>query len=148
MAKDVIVALSAVFLLWVGAIFVASSRLVWGNWPLFRKWRQQDRETTVKMALWLAIPVLMGCSFWMRSIAIWHYAAVYGIPTLSLVQMFIYLPAILAALAGILWWACDRTFNPQKTIAGAEQADRICRWILWAGAALCVCTFLLTRLLD
>lgn len=147
MAKDVIVALSTVFLLWVGAIVVASSRLVWGNWSLFRKWREQDRETTVKMALWLAIPVLMGGLFWMRSIAVWHYAVVYGIPTFSLVQMFIYLPAILAALAGILWWACDRTFNPQKTIVGAEQADRICRRILWAGAALCVCSFLLTQLL-
>jgi hypothetical protein len=147
MGKDIIVALSTVFLLWVGAIFIASSRLVWGNWPLFRNWRQQDRDTTIKMTLWLAIPVLMGGLFWTRSIAIFHYAAVYGIPLLSLVQMFIYLPAVLAALAGILWWVCDRTFNQDKTIAGAERADRVCLWIIGAGVALAACTFLLTWLL-
>jgi hypothetical protein len=62
--------------------------------------------------------------------------------------MFIYLPAVLAALAGILWWVCDRTFNPQKTVDGAERADRFCQWILWAGAALCVFSFLLVRLTD
>lgn len=109
--KDLVVGLSAVFLLWVGAILIASSKLVWSNWEVFLRWRKQDRETRLKMALWLAIPLLMSGLIWMRLIAIWHYAVTKGIPLGTMIQIFVYMPVVLFSLALILWWICDRTFS-------------------------------------
>lgn len=137
MGKDLVVGLSAIFLLWVTAIAVASTTLVWSNWKLFVTWRHQARETRLRMALWLAIPLLMYGLIWMRGIAIWHYAVVYYVPDVSLFQMLVYLPVILVALALILWWICDRTFE-------AARGDRIWCLLVWSGLALGVFTTFLT----
>ncbi len=109
--KDIVVGLSVIFLLWVAAILAASSKLIWSNWREFVSWRGQDREMRLRMALWVAIPLLMAGLLWMRAVAVWHYVAVYGIPLISLIQMFVYLPVILVSLALILWWVCNRTFD-------------------------------------
>lgn len=129
MGKDLVVGLSIVFILWVSAIAVASTTLVWSNWKLFMTWRRQDRETRLRLALWLAIPLLMFGLLWMRGIAIWHYTVIYYVPDISLFQMLTYLPFILISLALILWWICDRTFD-------AERGDRIWCSLVWLGLAL------------
>ncbi len=56
LAKEIVSAMVAVLVLWVGIVVAASSRLVLNNWLLFATWCRKERETRVRLALWLAIP--------------------------------------------------------------------------------------------
>lgn len=122
MAKDFVIGLSAVFLLWVGGIFIASTKLVWDNWQLFRRWRAQPRTMRLRMAMWLAIPLITCGLFWMRSVAVWNYLTVVNCcSTMVIVQMLTYMPFILAAFGLILWWVFDRTFAARYSEEFADQ---------------------------
>lgn len=124
--KDLVIGLSAVFLVWGGGILAASTKLLWDNWRLFARFCEQDREMRLRMSLWLAIPLMMAGLFWMRSVAVWNFLTVASCCSTSVVvQMVIYMPLILASFALILWWIFNRTFDDPAT------AD----W-LWGGFVL------------
>lgn len=129
MGKDLLIGLSATFLLWVGAVLWASSRLVYMNWSLYRVIRNIDRDTRVKMALWLAIPMLMAGIMWQRAFA--FYAAIFDLWTTNfgITGTLIYLFDALAALALALWWAFDRTYGPRK-------GDLLWCRLMWMGVLL------------
>lgn len=132
--KDVVVGFSSVFDAWVAAILIASSRMVWSNWRTFVGWRHQDRDTRLRMALWMSIPLLMAGLLWMRTVALFRDFMIDGVMLIHLIQVFVYMPIILTALALILWWVCSRTFR------GDDLADRMWLILMALGMTLGVFT--------
>lgn len=134
---SVVIGLSAIFLLWVGAIFLFSTQLVWRHWQLYFDWMRQDRETKLRMSIWLAIPMMMAGLFWMRGTAVYNYLTVPGCcSTFTVVQMLIYTPLILAAFALILWYVSNRVFIKP------DVADNAWYWFVISGIMLGVLTSL------
>jgi hypothetical protein len=126
------IGLSVTFLIWVAAIGITSSRLVWANWSLFRTWRKQPRKTQVNMALWLSLPGLKIWMAWMRGVLLWALItkpAVVYITPFAVLQSVIVLPVAMAFLALMLWYVCDRAH-------GAEVGDRMWRRVIAGG--LCI----------
>lgn len=146
--KDIIVALSSTFIWWTLAITYAGSRLVWGNWSIFRRWRLQDREMLGNLALWASLPGFALILAWMRGIAQWHYSAVYGIPLLSMVQMFVYLPFALLFLDGFLFYTCDRAyrFREQDGSWNYSAATRVWCRLNYTGIGAAALTFIIERI--
>lgn len=137
MTRDLIVGMSAAFLLWVGAIAYASSRLVSRNWLMYRNIRREDRDTRVKMALWAAIPMLMVGIMWQRTVALYAIATGIWITDFGLVSSLAYLSVALVSLAMILWWSFDRTY-------GARRGDVLWCRLMWSGIAIAASTSILS----
>jgi len=129
MGKDLIMGMSATFLVWVGAVAWASSRLVWRNWELYQHWASIDRDTRVKMALWLAIPMLMVGIMWQRSVAFYAIGTGQWVSEFGVFSTIFYLSIALIALALALWWAFDRTYGPAR-------GDTIWCRVMWTGLGL------------
>lgn len=128
-ARDFVVGLSAIFLLWVGAIVYASSRLVSRNWHLYRNWRTCDRDTRIKMAMWLAIPMLMVGIMWQRSVALYAISTDAWTTNFGIYSSGAYLVLALCSLALLLFWAFDRTY-------GGKRGDTLWCRLMWSGLAL------------
>lgn len=129
MGKDLIVGMSIPYIMWSAAIMLAGSRLIVVNIQLYQVWWTLERNTRVKMALWLAIPLLMLFLVWTRIIGViglvnGSYVSQFGVD-----QAVTALPVALTALALSLWWACDRAL-------GMDKGDRVWCWIMWVGVAV------------
>lgn len=122
---DVTVGLSVAFVFYVGAIFLASTRLICRNWYLFKSFWIQPREIRVRMSLWVSIPLMIFGLLWMRGVAIYNFLIIDGIPHTSFFQIMIYMPIILTALCSCMWWLCNRTFEK------SAHAD-----LMWLGLVL------------
>jgi hypothetical protein len=129
MARDLIIGMSAIFLIWVAAVAWASSRLVWRNVALYRDWSSVDRDTRVKMALWLAVPMLMVGIMWQRSVAFYALAAGHWVSDFGKASTISYLCLALVSLALALFWAFDRTY-------GAARGDALWCRLMWLGLGM------------
>ena len=116
MIKDFVMGLSATFIFWVATSFFASSRLIYLNWRLYLPWNwsEVDRDTRVKMALWLSVPLFMAGLLWMRGVAFWGYLMNHYVSDFGLSQALGFLIIILFALVLSLWWAFDRSYGAAR----------------------------------
>lgn len=124
------IALSVTFLVWVGAVTYAATRLITHNWPLFVNWRQQPRASRVQMALWIAVPGVKLWLLWMRGVVlstlIFNPDALAVAPFIVTQAVFV-LPLVLLMVALELWWICDLAY-------GQQLGDRVWRGLIWGGA--------------
>lgn len=140
MDKDIVMGMTATFLLWTAAMLFASSKLICSNVNLYRNWSRISRDVRVKMALWLAIPLFMGGILWMRSVAFFGYTMGYYVSSFGLSQAIGYMFIVLFALALSLWWVCDRSY---ATRHGTAYADLVWCRVMWAGVTVgIVATFI------
>lgn len=136
-AKDLIVGLSAMFLIWGSAIVWASSRLVWRNIDIYRNWLTVDRDTRVKMALWLAVPLLMVAIIGQRTRAFYALATDRWVADFGALAGIAFLMLAVTAMSLALFWACDRTWGP-------AEGDRVWCRIMWLGLATGAATSVLS----
>jgi uncharacterized membrane protein YedE/YeeE len=106
-----------------------SSQMVWENWHLFRAWRKQSRETRVRLALWLAIPLMKLGLFLFAGHGLWLWITRHPATEYLLGRTVLVLPLVITACLLLLWWAFDRSF-------GAEKGDRLWRLMVIAGVIL------------
>jgi len=133
MDRDVVIGMSATFILWTAAMLWASSRLICLNLALYRNWKGIDRDVKVKMALWLAVPLYMLGFLWMRGVAFVGLVIGYYVSWFGASQAIGFMAVVLLAHALSLWWACDRTY---RTRYGASYADLIWCRVMWAGVSI------------
>lgn len=126
------IALSVTFLVWVGAVTYAASRLISNNWSLFANWREQPRTTRLEMALYIAVPGVKLWLLWSRGVILWtllfNPEALAAGPFIVTQAVFV-LPFVLLMMALELWWICDLAYGPQI-------GDRVWRGLIWGGAML------------
>lgn len=141
MGTDIVAGLTAVFIILAILITFVSSRLVIGNWRRIVAWRIQDRQTQVKLALWLGTPLLMGTLAIQHIVAMVNYLVVYGIPTISLVVILTYRPVMLFAMALLLWVALNMAYGDDP-----EFADRLWLAVVAFGSVIGAITAVLSFL--
>lgn len=141
MGTDIVAGLTAVFIILAILITFVSSRLVIGNWRRIVAWRTQDRQTQVKLALWLGTPLLMGTLAIQHIVAMVNYLVVYGIPTISLVVILTYRPVMLFAMALLLWVALNMAYGDDP-----EFADRLWLAVVAFGSVIGAITAVLSFL--
>lgn len=114
MIRDIVVGLTVMTIPWALIIALVSSRLVWGNRRKFASWWRQDRETRVRMSLWIATPLIMGTLTWQNAVATSNYLqdAAEALPLANMVQVVIYRPLFLAGAAFALWYIFNRVYHP------------------------------------
>lgn len=125
-ARSIGITMSMMFLVWVGAVAYASSRLIWANWREIIDWPRQPREQRVTLALWISVPGMKFWLLWMRSVDTWSLITTDRPPN---PHSLAGLPFALVILSLMVWWVCDRSF-------GQERGDRVTKWLLFGGAGI------------
>lgn len=137
MGKDLVLGLSAMFLVLVSAVVWSALHLVSRNVGLYLTWMSNSRETRVKMALWLGLFIITSGMMWQRgnafaAILANHWVSEFGRwSTIGVVGYMTF------GLAFALWYACDRNY-------GSERGDVIWCHIMWAGLGTGFVTSLLS----
>ncbi len=131
--KSIVVGMLAALLLWVGMVAYASSLLVWRNWRLFMTWCEQDRETRIRLSLWLAIPMMKVSILSFAGHALWSLVAGYRVSDLAIVRALVVIPFVLTSAVLMLRWTYDRRFG--------VDGDRMWRRLMWIGCGLAASVF-------
>lgn len=128
---DTIIGFTTIFIFWAVIIALVSSTLVWHNWSRYVRWSQQSREVQIRMALWLSTPLLFITLAWQHAVALTSYVIIERIPLYSEIQILIYRPIMLFAIALALWYAINRVYYPDTYIA-----DRLWALVMMIGGVL------------
>jgi hypothetical protein len=131
MARSLIAGMLAAIVLWVGAVAFASFRLILMNWHLFVGWRRQTRETRVRLALWLAVPLMKVAILLFCAHALWDLASGRYVSDLAMVRGMVTAPLVLVSAVLMMWWIADRAL-------GAERGDLVWWRLIACGIALSV----------
>lgn len=118
-SDDVVAGFSATFLLWTLSLAYAASYAVYKHRCSYMRWCAIERDSRVKLALWLGIPLIMYGLFWMRGVTTWGILSERFNGSISVKHAVGYMPPILLGLSLVLWWSFDRTY-------GSTEGDR--RW--------------------
>ena len=137
MGKDLVLGLSALFLVLVAAVVWSALQLVARNVGLYVGWRSNSRETRVKMALWLGLFIITSGMMWQRGNAFLAILANQWVSEFGRVSSIGVVSYMTFGLAFSLWYACDRNY-------GAARGDVIWCHIMWAGLATGFATAILS----
>jgi hypothetical protein len=129
MDRAIVIGVLSMFVVWVGAVTFASAKLLWTNWRLFLGWHRQDRDTSMRLTLWLAVPLMKVGILLFAVHALWNL--VFGYRASSEMMLFralVVLPFVMASIILQLRWMADRAYG--------DTGDRFWQWLLIVGAML------------